>query len=83
MYWDVVDVQPEPGYCLFVRFADGTEGRVHLSPDEFTGVLTPLRDHAFFEQVFVDQGAVSWPGDIDMAPDAMYEQVKTGTPSRV
>lgn len=83
MYWDVVDVKPEPGFCLFVRFADGTEGRLNLSPDEFTGVLTPLRDQAFFEKAFIDQGAVSWPGEIDLAPDAMYQQVKNGTPSRV
>lgn len=56
MYWDVVSVKPEPDYCLFVHFADGTQGRVCLSPDEFTGALTPLRDRAFFERVFVDQG---------------------------
>jgi len=83
MYWDVVDVKPELDYSLIVRFADGTQGRIQLSPDEFTGVLTPLRDRAFFERVFVDQGAVTWPGDIDLAPDAMYHQVKNGIPSRV
>ena len=83
MYWDVVDVKPEPGYCLYVRFADGTHGRLQMSADEFTGVLTPLHDPAFFQKAFVDQGAVSWPGEIDLAPDAMYQQVKKGTPSRV
>jgi hypothetical protein len=85
MYWDVVEVKPEPDYCLFVRFADGTRGRVRFSldglpPDEFTGVLTPLRDRAFFERVFVDRGAVAWPGEIDMAPDAMYQQVRKPSP---
>jgi hypothetical protein len=28
----------------------------------------------FFEQVFIDCGAVAWPGEIDLAPDAMYAQ---------
>jgi hypothetical protein len=37
--------------------------------------LSPLRDSRFFEQVFLDQGAVAWLGEIDLAPDAMYEQV--------
>lgn len=75
MYWDVVEVKAEPDYRLFVRFADGTRGHVQLGLAELSGVLEPLRDRAFFECVFVDQGAVAWPGNIDLAPDAMYEQV--------
>jgi Protein of unknown function (DUF2442) len=75
MYWDVIEVKPEPDYCLFVRFKDGLSGRVHLRREDLTGVLTPLRDIQFFERVYIDYGAVSWPGDIDLAPDAMYAQV--------
>jgi hypothetical protein len=75
MYWDVVEVRAEPDYSLFVRFADGVNGRVRISPDKLTGVLAPLRDRRFFEQVFIDHGAVAWPGEIDLAPDAMYEEV--------
>jgi hypothetical protein len=75
MYWDVVEVQAEPDYCLFVRFQDGLSGRIHLSQDELTGVLAPLRDLAFFEGVYIDDGAVAWPGDVDLAPDAMYRQI--------
>jgi hypothetical protein len=82
MYWDVVEVKAEPGYRLFVRFADGTTGKVHLDLSELSGALAPLRDPAFFERVFVDHGAVAWPGDIDLAPDAMYGQVvKQGSPA--
>ncbi len=75
MYWDVVEVKPEPGYCLFVRFKDGLAGRVHLRREDLTGALAPLLDAQFFEQVFVDYGAVAWPGEIDLAPDAMYTEV--------
>ena len=75
MYWDVVEVKPEPDYSLFVRFKDGAAGRVQLRPEELTGALAPLRDVKFFEQVFIDRGAVAWPGEIDLAPDAMYVQV--------
>jgi hypothetical protein len=28
-----------------------------------------------FAQVFIDYGAVAWPGEIDLAPDAMYAQI--------
>ncbi len=75
MYWDVVEVKAEPHYCLFVRFQDGLTGRVLLRRDDLTGVLAPLRDEQFFEQVFIDYGAVAWPGEIDLAPDALYAQV--------
>ena len=75
MYWDIVEVTPDPDYCLFVRFKDGLTGRVQLRQEELTGALAPLRDARFFEQVFIDCGAVAWPGEIDLAPDAMYVQV--------
>ena len=75
MYWDVIEVKPEPGHCLFVRFKDGLAGRVRLRPEELTGALAPLADVQFFEQVLIDCGAVAWPGEIDLAPDAMYAQI--------
>lgn len=75
MYWDVVEVKPEPAYRLFVRFEDGLNGNVQLQPEKLTGALAPLLDAQFFEQVFIDHGAVAWPGEIDLAPDAMYAQV--------
>jgi hypothetical protein len=75
VYWDVVEVIPEPDYCLFVRFKDGLKGRVRLHREDLTGALGPLLDTAFFGRVYIDAGAVSWPGDIDLAPDAMYAQV--------
>ena len=82
MYWDIVEVRPEPDYNLFVRFADGASGRVRISPENMTGVLAPLRDERFFKEVFVDQGAVAWPGEIDLAPDAMYEEIARQTVGR-
>ena len=75
MYWDIVEVVPEPDRCLLVRFKDGLSGRVYFQSEELTGVLAPLREPSFFNRVFIDHGAVAWPGEIDLAPDAMYRQV--------
>jgi len=75
MYWDVVEVKPEPGYSLWVRFQDGLSGRVQLRQENLTGILARLRDPGFFDQAFVDYGAVAWPGGVDFAPDAMYEDI--------
>jgi len=75
MYWDVVEVKPEPEYCLLVRFKDGLTGRIQLLEKDLTGALAPLRDSRLFERVFIDNGAVAWPGEIDLASDAMYEDI--------
>jgi hypothetical protein len=51
-------------------------GHIQLNPEDLTGVLAPLRDPEFFACVFLDHGAVSWPGEIDLAPDAMYRAIQ-------
>jgi len=76
MRWDVVSVQPVVLGTLAVRFADGTEGRVRIEDTHLFGVFAPLKDPALFQQVRVEAGAVTWPGDIDLAPDAMYDAIK-------
>ena len=58
-----------------MRFKDGVAGRLQLRPEELPGALAPLRDEQFFGLVFIDYGAVAWPGEIDLAPDAMYAQI--------
>jgi hypothetical protein len=83
MPWRVVSVEALPEYCLRVQFVDGTQGKIDMmqrihSPN--AGVFAPLADPAYFAQVFVEHGAVNWPGEIDLAPDAMYAAIKqTGT----
>lgn len=76
MEWDVVEVTPEPDLKLQVRFADGTRGLVRFEEGHLTGVFEPLKSPEFFNQAFVDAGAVAWPGDVDLAPDAMYREIK-------
>jgi len=75
VYWDIVEARAERGHCLFVRFKDGLTGHVRLRESEMHGALAPLGDAEFFKRVFVDHGAVTWPGDIDLAPDAMYARI--------
>jgi hypothetical protein len=75
MKWSVVEVKPEPHHRLFVRFQDGVTGHVQFRPEELTGVLAPLRDENFFAQAYIVYGAAAWPGEIDLAPDAMYAQI--------
>ena len=77
MQWTVVSVEPKPPLTLAVRFSDGTEGTVRFELSHLSGVFKALKDPAIFRQVRVELGTVSWPGDIDLAPDAMYREIKS------
>lgn len=79
--WRVAAVEALPGFRLHVRFVDGTEGVVDLtglihSPG--AGVFAALADPLLFAQAHIEHGAVTWPGEIDLAPDAMYAEIKKG-----
>jgi len=61
---------------LQVQFADGLSGLVRFEPSHLTGVFAVLRDPTIFQQVSVLHGAVTWPGELDLAPDAMYDAIQ-------
>ena len=76
--WRVVAVRGLTNHRLFVRFVDGTEGEVDTSEMVFgpnAGVFERLRDPAVFAEVRVEEGVVAWPGGLDIAPDAMYDEI--------
>lgn len=77
MNHDVVDVQAVLPMALQVRFADGTAGKVQFEPSHLTGVFEALKDPIVFLQARIEAGAVTWPGDLDLAPDAMYAEIKS------
>jgi hypothetical protein len=77
--WRVAAVTALPGWRLRVRFNDGLEGEVEMerevhAPD--AGVFAELADPERFAAVQVEFGVVTWPGDIDLAPDAMHAEIK-------
>ena len=77
--WRVADAEALPGFRLRVRFNDGTEGMVDLARfinSAEAGVFAALRDEGLFRQVKIVLGAVTWPGDLDLAPDAMHRAIK-------
>lgn len=76
MYWDVVSVKPTNYLELVVQFLDGLEGTVKIKQSSLTGVFESLKDKEYFNQVYIDHGVVTWPGELDLAPDAMYKEIK-------
>ena len=76
MKWDVIEVQTDSDLSMQVRFSDGTQGSVKFERSHLFGVFEPLRDSEFFCLAYLDSGVVTWPGNIDIAPDAMYREIK-------
>lgn len=76
MDWSVVSVTPKPPLGLVVRFFDGTVGTVRFEPSHLNGVFEALKDPEVFSQARVEGGVVTWPGEIDLAPDAMYREIQ-------
>ena len=76
MEYDVVSVRPLGHLRLAVHFADGLRGEVELLDSFLYGVFEALKDPDLFAQVRCDHGFVEWPGELDLAPDAMYDAIK-------
>lgn len=77
--WRVTAVQPLDDYRLKVSFRDGLTGEVDLAPmlsSERAGVFVPLRVPQRFREAYLEGGVVTWPGGLDLAPDAMYDEIK-------
>jgi hypothetical protein len=77
--WTVVEVRATTDRVLFVRFVDGVQGDVDLSllvDGAEPGVFAALKDADLFRRVFVDHGVVTWPGELDLAPDAMHDAIR-------
>lgn len=79
--WRVARVTGKPGMRLDIEFADGIADEVRL--DLFLSALRvagtvfeALRDPAFFAQVRIELGAVTWPNGSDLAPDAMCDNIR-------
>jgi hypothetical protein len=76
---DVAEVRALDNFQLYVRFFDGTDGRVEMRGKIFSekaGVFASLRDPEEFAKVGIGWGAVMWANELDLAPDAMYEEFK-------
>jgi hypothetical protein len=65
---------------LRLAFADGLTGEVEVLDRMRGPVFDEARTPQGFARVSVDRetGTVTWPGGADLAPDTLYERVRTG-----
>jgi hypothetical protein len=61
-------------YRLKLWFSDGRAGEWDFSAlaRHDTPVTRPFRDPAYFDRVFLEYGALTWPNGYDWAPDALH-----------
>ena len=69
----VTTVQAAPDYQLVLTFNNGERRRFHMRGYLHYPVFRRLENAAFFALARVDYGTVTWPGDIDIAPETLYE----------
>lgn len=73
----ISEIVARDGYRLRLRFSDGAVGEKDFSNLAATDapMTRPLRDLAYFGRVFVEQGALTWPNGLDLAPWSLYEEI--------
>ncbi len=76
MYWDVKVVKPLTDYKIYVEVADGRKGVFDVAPYLEHGVFRELKNPAYFNQVGVLLGAVTWPNEQDIAPETLIAELQ-------
>jgi hypothetical protein len=71
---DVVKVAPGSGQTLYLEFENGERRVIDLSPFLERPPFQPLKALPLFRRAFVDYGTVVWPGEIDIAPETLYDR---------
>ena len=77
--WRLHALSVLPQWQLAETFNDGLTGIVDVSAlvhGQGAGVFEALRDPDFFARAYLDCGAIAWPNGADLAPDAMYKEIR-------
>lgn len=70
----VIRVVPRNDFSLELWFDTGDHRSFDARPYLSRGVFTRLQDVALFKQAFVALDTVCWPGDLDIAPETLYDR---------
>ena len=71
---DVIRVVATADHQLQLEFENGENRVFDMRPCLSKRPFGPLNDIAIFKLARVENGAVVWPGDLDVAPETLYEK---------
>lgn len=75
----IISAKALDDFKIEVEFSDGTHGIISLKDRLFGPVFKPLKDPDYFARFTIDEfGVICWPNGADIAPDAIYEKLKSG-----
>jgi hypothetical protein len=70
----VIRVIPKDDFSLELWFNTGDHRLFDARPYLSRGVFVRLQNIALFKQAFVALDTVCWPGDLDIAPETLFER---------
>jgi hypothetical protein len=70
----VTQVSAREDYTLELKFNTGETRLFDARPYLEKGVFTRLKDPAMFKQAYVAFDTVCWPGNLDIAPETLYDR---------
>ena len=73
MLIDVVTVKPQHDFQLDLEFENGERRRFDMRPLLEIKPWNRIAKLPLFERVRVEYGTVVWPGEIDIAPETLYD----------
>ena len=68
-----MSVKPGPDFQLDLQFENGERRRFDVKPLLTQKPLIRIASPAVFALAHVDYGTVVWPGEVDIAPETLYE----------
>lgn len=71
---DVTNVRVLPDYHLLLEFENGERRIFDMGPYLQRKPFLRLKGSPLFSLARVDYGTVVWPGDIDIAPETLYDR---------
>jgi Protein of unknown function (DUF2442) len=78
MFPHVIEARHVAAYVIWLRFSDGSEGKVDLSNELHGPMFEPLRDVGIFRQFVVhpELRTVVWPNGADFAPEFLRSSLR-------
>lgn len=70
----VTHVVPRDNFHLELKFSTGETRLFDARPYLDKGIFSRLQDPALFKQAYVAFDTVCWPGNLDIAPETLYDR---------
>ena len=74
MLLDVTRVTVQPHFTLLVEFENGERRTFQMSAFMDQKPWIRLKAGNAFQDAFVENGTVAWPGNVDIDPETLYER---------